>query len=126
MDLLQAPDEYHVKMGRFSNRIIRMICFFLAVYLPGIYIAIANFHKEDLTNKISKTLISKSELLPTFWEIALLLFIIRILLDASYRIPKTSVILLSLIGTIVIGETAVTAKLTHPLSLIDSRYNNYF
>lgn len=118
MDLLQAPDEYHVKAGRFSNRIIRMICFFLAVYLPGVYIAIANFHKGDLTNKISKALITKNELLPTFWEIALLLFIIKILLDASYRIPKASVILLSLIGTIVIGETAVTAKLIHPLSLI--------
>lgn len=118
MDLLQAPDEYHIKTGRFTNRIIRMICFFLAVYLPGVYIAIENFHKEDLPNKISKALLSKNELLPTFWEIALLLFIIRILLDASYRIPKSSVILLSLIGTIVIGETAVTAKLIHPVSLI--------
>ena len=118
MDLFQSPDEYHLKMGRFTNRILRMICFILSVYLPGIYIAIANFHQENIPDKISKALISKGELLPTFWEIAILLFFIRILLDASFRIPKNAVILLSLIGTIVVGETAVTAKLVHPVSLI--------
>jgi spore germination protein KA len=118
MDFFQAPDEYHVKMGRFTNRILRMICFILSVYLPGVYIAIAHFHKEDLPNKMSKALITKDELLPTFWEVAVLLFFIRVLLDASFRIPKSAVILLSLIGTIVVGETAVSAKLIHPVSLI--------
>ncbi|KKI92821.1 spore gernimation protein GerA [Bacillus sp. SA1-12] len=118
MDMFQAPDEYHVKMGWFTNRIIRMICFILAVYSPGVYVAIANFHKDDLPNKVSKAIITKDELLPTFWELAILLFFIRVLLDASFRIPKSAVILLSLIGTIVVGETAVTAKLIHPVSLI--------
>ena len=118
MDMFQAPDEYHEKMGWFTNRFIRMICFILAVYLPGVYVAIANFHKDDLPNKISKAIITKDELLPTFWEIALLLFFIRVLLDSSFRIPKSAVIMLSLIGTIVVGETAVTAKLIHPVSLI--------
>lgn len=118
MDLFQAPDEYHEKSGRFTNRMIRMICFILAVYLPAIYITIANFHKKELPNKISEALISKDELLSTFWEMVILLFLLKILLDASFRIPKSAVILLSLIGTIVIGETAVTAKLIHPVSLI--------
>jgi spore germination protein KA len=118
MDMFQAPDEYHEKMGWFTNRIIRMICFLLAVYLPGVYVAIENFHKEDLPNKVSKALISKDELLPTFWELAILLFFTRVLLDSSFRIPKSAVIMLSLIGTIVVGETAVTAKLIHPVSLI--------
>jgi spore germination protein KA len=88
------------------------------VYLPAVYIALANFHKDDLPNKISKAIISDDELLPTFWEIAILLFLVRILVDVSFRLPQSAVILVSLIGTIVIGETAVTAKLIHPVSLI--------
>lgn len=118
IDFIQAPDDYHISMGRFTNRIMRLIAFILGVYLPGVYIAIANFHKDDLPNKISKAIISKDELLPTFWEIAILLFLIRMLVDVSFRLPNSAVILVSLIGTIVIGETAVTAKLIHPVSLI--------
>lgn len=118
IDFIQAPDDYHISMGRFTNRIMRLIAFILGVYLPGVYIAIANFHKDDLPNKISKALISKDELLPTFWEIFILLLLIRMLVDVSFRLPNSAVILVSLIGTIVIGETAVTAKLIHPVSLI--------
>ncbi|MCV9888011.1 spore germination protein [Metabacillus halosaccharovorans] len=118
MEMFQSPDEYHIKMGWFTNRLIRMIAFILAVYLPGVYVAIANFHKKDLPNNLSKALITKDELMPTFWEMLFLLFFIRILFDSSFRIPKSAVILLSLIGTIVVGETAVTAKLIHPVSLI--------
>lgn len=118
IDFMQAPDEYHISMGRFTNRIMRLIAFILGVYLPGVYIAIANFHKDDLSNKISKAIISKDELLPTFWEIFILIFLIRMLVDVAFRLPKSGVILVSLIGTIVISETAVTAKLIHPVSLI--------
>ncbi|GGI14871.1 spore germination protein [Gottfriedia solisilvae] len=118
IDFIQAPDEYHISPGRFTNRIMRLVAFILGVYLPGVYVAIANFHKEDLPNKISKAIISKDELLPTFWEIFILLFLIKMLIDVSFRLPKSAVILVSLIGTIVIGQTAVTAKLIHPVSLI--------
>lgn len=118
IDFIQAPDDYHISMGRLTSRIIRFIAFILGVYLPAVYIALANFHKDDLPNKISKAIISDDELLPTFWEIAILLFLVRILVDVSFRLPQSAVILVSLIGTIVIGETAVTAKLIHPVSLI--------
>jgi spore germination protein KA len=118
IDFIQAPDDYHISMGKFTSRIIRFIAFLLGVYLPAVYIALANFHKDDLPNKISKAIISDDELLPTFWEIAILLFLVRILVDVSFRLPQSAVILVSLIGTIVIGETAVTAKLIHPVSLI--------
>ncbi|MGG0177669.1 spore germination protein [Gottfriedia acidiceleris] len=117
-DFIQAPDEYHISPGRFTNRIMRLIAFILGVYLPSVYVAIANFHKDDLSNNISKAIISKDELLPTFWEIAILLFLIKMLIDVSFRLPNSAVILVSLIGTIVIGQTAVTAKLIHPVSLI--------
>ncbi|ART76908.1 spore gernimation protein GerA [Sutcliffiella horikoshii] len=118
VEFLQAPDEYHIPLGRFTSRTMRLFAFLMGVYLPAVYIALANFHKDDLPKKISEAIISKDELLPTFWEIIILIFLIRILVDVSFRLPQTAVILVSLIGTIVIGETAVTAKLIHPVSLI--------
>ncbi|MEK3990351.1 spore germination protein [Robertmurraya sp. FSL R5-0851] len=67
IDFMQGADDYHISMGRFTNRIMRFIAFVLGVYLPGVYIAIDNFHNDDLPNKISKAIISNDELLPTFW-----------------------------------------------------------
>ncbi|WOD61346.1 spore germination protein [Niallia taxi] len=118
VEFIQAPDEYHLKFGRFSIRFLRFVGFLAGIFLPGIYVAIANFHKDDLPQKITKLVISDVELMPTFWEMLILLIIIRMLIDASFRLPKSAVLLVSLIGTIVIGQTAVTAKLIHPVSLI--------
>ncbi|WP_268877443.1 spore germination protein [Sutcliffiella halmapala] len=118
IDFIQAPDDYHILRGKFTNRVLRLFAFLVGVYLPAIYIAVANFHKDDLPNKISEAIISKDELLPTFWEVFILLILIKMLVDVSFLLPKSAVILVSLIGTIVIGETAVTAKLIHPVSLI--------
>jgi spore germination protein KA len=118
MEFLQAPDEYHTKRGRFTLRFLRFIGFLCGIYLPAIYIAVANFHKDDLSKKLAKILITDVEVLPTFWEVFILLLLVRMLIDASFRLPKSAVILVSLIGTVVIGQTAVTAKLIHPISLI--------
>lgn len=118
IEYLQAPDEYHIKYGRLTIRFIRFFGFLVGIYLPAIYLAVANFHKEELSPKIVKQLISDVELISTFWELIILLLIIRMLIDASFRLPKSAVLLVSLIGTIVIGQTAITAKLIHPVSLI--------
>lgn len=118
VDFIQAPSDYHLKLGRLINRLLRFLAFILASFLPAIYVSLANFKKDDLPEKLSKALITKDELLPTFWEMFVLILLTTMLLDATYRVPKSSVLLLSLISTIVIGETAVTAKLVHPVSLI--------
>lgn len=118
IDSFQTPDDYYFKAGRFSTRLIRLFCFFLSVYLPSIYLTLEKFHQDEFSKKVVKSLFSDGEILPAFWEMTFLLFLLKILTDASFRIPKSAIILVSLVATIVIGETAVTAKLIHPASLI--------
>ncbi|MDV2884724.1 spore germination protein [Alkalihalophilus pseudofirmus] len=118
IESFQTPDDYFLKAGRFTSRFMRFGGFFLSVYLPGIYVALEKFHQDNYSEKVVKSLFSDGELLPVFWEMLLLLFILKILMDATFRIPKSSIILISLVATIIIGQTAVTAKLLHPASLI--------
>ncbi|WP_430482915.1 spore germination protein [Rossellomorea marisflavi] len=118
IESLQAPDEYHIKYGRLTIRFIRFISFLMGIFLPAIYLAIANFHKENFSPKNVKLFITNDEVIPTFWELFILSIIIRMLIDASFRLPKSAVILVSLIGTIIIGQTAITAHIIHPVSLI--------
>ncbi|MEH6937525.1 spore germination protein [Bacillus sp. JJ664] len=47
-----------------------------------------------------------------------MLFILYVLSLVSFRIPVDMIIVASLVGTTVIGSTAIEAKLIHPLSLI--------
>lgn len=118
VDFLQAPDEYYSSYGRFSNRWIRLLSFLLTVFLPGIYIALEEYGKEHLTKKTYNLLISQNEILPTIWQIVLLNILLRIILDSSFRVPKNAVLLISILGSVLLGQTAVDAKLIHPVSLI--------
>ncbi|WP_078381955.1 spore germination protein [Sutcliffiella halmapala] len=118
VEFMQGADEYHQSYGRLSNRLLRFSGYVIGLFLPAVYVAVEKFHKSDLPKKVSETLLSKEELLPTFWEMIILLTLLRVLIDVSFHIPKSTIIVVSLLGTILIGETAVTAKLIHPVSLI--------
>ncbi|MFY0758940.1 spore germination protein [Metabacillus dongyingensis] len=118
LDFLQAPDAYFTNYGRFTIRLIRLLSFFTTIFLPGIYVALDKYGKDDLPKKVYESLVSKNELLPTFWEEMVLLVLFRIVIDSTFRIPKNAVTLVALIGSIVVGETAVFAKLIHPVGLI--------
>jgi spore germination protein KA len=101
----------------FKNK-IRLFSFFTTIFLPNIYVALDKYGIENLPKKVYESLVSKNELLPTFWEEMVLLVLFRIVIDSTFRIPKNAVTLVALIGSIVIGETAVFAKLIHPVGLI--------
>ncbi|TVX84105.1 spore germination protein [Peribacillus simplex] len=71
-----------------------------------------------ISDKVTKSLLKNDELLPAFWTMLILIGLITILIDVTFRVPQSAIILISLFATIAIGETAVTAKIIHPFSLI--------
>jgi hypothetical protein len=118
VSLLQAPDEYNQKYGRLMNRLLRFMAFFLSIYLPSIYVVLVNFYAGGYPDKVTKTLLKNDELLPAFWTMLILIVLTTILIDVTFRVPQSAIFLISLLATIAIGETAVTAKIIHPTSLI--------
>ncbi|PLS01962.1 spore germination protein [Neobacillus cucumis] len=115
----QQPDEYNSKAGRFGIRIFRMFSWLLALLLPAIYIAITRFHTNWFPSSFDKKLFTNSDtLVPFVWEVLFILFIFHSLLEATLRIPKNTTLLVTLVGTITIGETAIYAKIIHPLTMI--------
>ena len=73
---------------------------------------------DRLSKKVYESLVTKNELLPTIWEVIILIILFRVVIDACNRIPKNLVILIALIGPILIVETAITANLIHSVGLI--------
>lgn len=101
-------------------RILKYISFFIAVFLPGLYTAFAQFHPEyfptGLLIKTSEALL-QTPLSVTF-EVILITFLYEIMREAGLRIPKPLGHAVSIVGALVIGESAVNAGIISSSSLM--------
>lgn len=119
VQFMAEPNEYYSKTGKLSNRLILFFSYFISVFIPGIYVAVASFHKDWIPAKYAKIFFKEAHtLLPLFLEVLLLLLILYLLGLASFRIQTDLIVLASLVGTMVISTTLVDARLVHPISMI--------
>ena len=101
-------------------RILKYISFLIAVFLPGIYTAFAQFHPEYFpTGLLVKTSDSLSQTpLPVTLEVILITFIYEVMREAGLRIPKPLGHAVSIVGALVIGESAVSAGIISSSTLM--------
>lgn len=114
MEDFQSGDDYYERSSFTSFlRLVRLLALFLAVLLPGIYVAFQVFHFEMLPYRFLLTLTSavKGMPLPPLWEMLFVLLLFEIIRDASVRMPRAVSMAMSIVGAIVLGDTAVKAGL---------------
>ena len=119
--LFQAPEDYSQKYIVASfTRIIRYFCAFITVLIPGFYVAITSFHQEMIPTDLAISIIKSKEGVPftTAIEVFGMLLAFEILLEASLRLPKAIGATISIIGGLVIGEAAVSAKFISPAVVV--------
>lgn len=101
-------------------RTIKYLSFFVSVFLPAIYTAFAQFHPEYFPTwiliKTSKSLSQTP--LPVTIEVLLITFIYEIMKEAGLRIPKSLGHAVSIVGALVIGESAVSAGIISSSTLM--------
>lgn len=101
-------------------RILKYISFFVAVFLPGLYTAFAQFHPEyfptGLLIKTADALLQTP--LPATLEVILITFVYEIMREAGLRIPKPLGHAVSIVGALVIGESAVSAGIISSSTLM--------
>jgi spore germination protein KA len=115
----QTPDEYQQNYGRLVSRIIRIMCLFLSMFLPGIYLAAVQFHMGWIDQfEIAKEMMDEKHLLPTMWELVFIMLIFRIAIDASLHTYKAFTFFLAILTTLTIGEMAVVTHLLNGISII--------
>ena len=101
-------------------RIVRFIAFFFSILLPGIYIAIMNFHNELLpTNLLIAIIAAKQEVpFPGFIELVFMEIALEIIREAGVRVPTPSGSTLSIVGALILGQAAVEAGIVSPVVII--------
>lgn len=117
MEDFQSSNDYYSDSYRVTMlRVLRLLAFAISIYLPGMYIALQLYHYKVLPLKFLITIISTTQNLPLnpFLEIFFIIILFDILFEASLRMPKYLGIAVSIVGALILGDTAVKAGLVSP------------
>ena len=112
-DLQSADDYYTIPFNATFIRTIRYISVMLGVFMPGFYVATQLFHLQFIPLRFTLTIASSVKGIPLSPNLEMLftLFVFELLNEASIRMPKYVGMALSVVGALVLGETAVNAGL---------------
>jgi spore germination protein KA len=118
---LQTSGDYYERftLGTFI-RWIRFLALFLSISLSPLYVLLTSFHQEMLPTALAlKIAAGRSGVpFPAFVEAFLMEIILEIMKEAGLRMPKPLGQTVSIVGTLVIGQAAVSAGLVSPLMVI--------
>lgn len=108
-----AQDYYERNIRAVAIRFIRFFGTMLALLLPAGFVAVQEFQHQILPMKLLITIINSTNGIPiaSAYEMVLVLLIFDTLNEASIRMPRYVGMALSIVGAIVLGETAVAAGL---------------
>ena len=112
-DLQDGYDYYSNDWASSLARLFRVLGGLLTVILPGAYVALQSHHYHLMPLKFLITLMSATNGIPfpPAIEMFFVLILFEILNQASIRMPRLMGISLSIVGAIVLGDTAVKAGL---------------
>ncbi len=109
---LQSSEDYFVSpFMATSVRILRFLSLFIALLLPAFYVSAQLFKLQLLPLGLTLTIASSVREIPLSpsMEMFVVLLLLEILKEASIRMPKYVGMSLSVVGALVLGETAVSA-----------------
>ena len=117
----QSAQDYFVSPYRATiTRLLRLAAVCIALFLPAFYVAAQLFKLQLLPFALLMTIsggIQGIPLSPSL-ELFFLLVVLEILIEASVRMPKYVALALSVIGALVLGDTAVKAGLVSSPAII--------
>ena len=118
---MRAPeDEGNNYIVASSIRFLRYIALIITLLLPGFYVAIASFHQEMIPYSLARAIVTSKQGVPftTTAEVIGMLIAFEILQEAGLRLPKTLGQTVSIVGALIVGQSAVEARIFSPVVVI--------
>ena len=120
-DFLGSPEDLNVK-HQFANfiRVLRCVAFAISLLLPGIYMAITNFHQEIIPTELLFAIVASRASIPfpIFFEILVMEFSFELIREASIRVPSPVGQTIGIVGALILGQAAVDANIVSPILII--------
>ncbi len=119
--LFQVPEDYSSNYMMASMiRIIRYIAAFISLIVPAFYLAVTSFHTEMLPTELAISIINSKKGVPfsSLLEVLFILFAFEMLIEAGARLPKLIGQTMSIVGGLIVGDAAVSARFTSPAVVV--------
>lgn len=121
IDFLTSPEDVNLNYI-YTNflRFIRIIALLVSLTLPGLYVAITNFHHELIPSELLFAMINARQAIPfpIIFEILLMEFSFELIQEASIRVSSSFSTTVGIIGALILGEAAVSANIVSPVLII--------
>jgi spore germination protein KA len=114
IESFQAAEDYYFRPYVATvTRLIRMIGYTVTILAPALYVAVTTYHQELIPTELLITAAQAREGVPfpAFVECLIMIVTFEILREAGIRLPRPVGQALSIVGALVIGESAVAAGL---------------
>lgn len=114
IESFQTLDDYTQKPFYAAFiRLVRIIAYFITLFLPGAYVAIASYNPEMLPSSLILNLAAAEQTAPfsLMVECLFIHFMYEILREAGIRLPRPIGHAIGVVGGLVIGDITVSAGL---------------
>lgn len=121
LENFQAPDDYYInKYYANFTRILRWFAFFIAVYVPGAYVAIVTHHFALIPSMfVFRLAVARAGVpLPTIVEILIMILAFQIIKEAGLRLPQPIGGAMSIVSALILGDAVVGAGIASRITII--------
>ncbi|MFD1017691.1 spore germination protein [Thalassobacillus hwangdonensis] len=117
INFMQSSEDYYQRYDiSTAIRLLRLLAFNIALFMPALYIAFTTFHQEMIPAPLLINLAAQREGVPfpAFVEAMIMELTFEILREAGVRLPRAVGSAVSIVGALVLGDAAVQAGLVSP------------
>lgn len=113
-------DAYTKSLSVNFIKILRLICFFIAILVPSFYVAVTTINQETIPTSLLINLQNQrmDVPFPAVMECVITLIICEILRESDIRFPSSYGSAISILGALILGEAAVSAGIVSPIMII--------
>ena len=118
---LQSADDYlHTPYYATFIRALRLIAFISAIFAPAVLCALISYDYAQMPPELYGIIVDSRKDIPLsfFWEITAILLIFEILREVGVRMPRTVGDAVGIVGSIILGNTAVEAGIVSSVGVI--------
>lgn len=112
-ECFQSNDDYYISFLQANvSRLLRLLGFLFTVTFPALYVGVLLYHPELIPAPLLFALCAaqKGAPLPVAWETFLLLLVLEAIKEAGARTPGAMGQTMSIVGGLVLGQAAVSAR----------------
>lgn len=120
IDFFHTPDDYYDKAINISFiRIIRLLAFLIAIFIPAYYIAITTHNHDSVTTDLLLNFLAQRKTVPypALVEALIMTISFEILRESDMH-SSTGGSAISILGGLVLGDAAVSAGIISPIMII--------